>query len=80
MLADLEKAKSYLLAYLDLARVEPESASCEAMCLLAAGGLQRFYPDSVKLTSWVSNLIGRKQEKEASRSPHRFGYLVGYRC
>lgn len=34
MPADLEKAKSYLLAYLDLAREEPASASCEAMCLL----------------------------------------------
>jgi len=32
--AGLDKAKGYLLAYLDLARVEADAASCEAMCLL----------------------------------------------
>ncbi len=34
MTPGLEKAKGYLLAYLDLARVDADADSCEAMCLL----------------------------------------------
>jgi hypothetical protein len=32
--AGLEKAKGYLMAYLELAHVKPDAPSCEAMCLL----------------------------------------------